>query len=589
MAETIVINAQTREIVVPDAERNFGVAGECRVERKHIRIEGRIVEGTDLASGFAWKVSCENGAKKPCADLIDSIVADADGIEFDWIVGAGPMAYKGDLKFSVCAKRVNALAEVLNEWHSQIGVGYVSAGLEATAEDIGGYDLAAQLQRLTAEAQQHSDTAAASAQKSTDSAAQAADSAADAKASAAEAQAAADKAAGLVADMPDDYAAALQGVGKLQEQMMLAYPDNGGVTDATWSAQHIVDMLCPAISEVGNPVQVWPVEGYPMGAVASWEPVQEGEGEPSPDNVRAIKGRDSVAVTRCGANLLDTDVDKLVQITWSGTARWAVMFTAPGDGVYTAKKFGNGYNYVGVIDNTLIRTLSAIAMQKGQILYLFTTSTSAKKNVTDDLAANPLMLVLGDEAPEEFVPYNGKTVTVELPETVYGGSVDAATGKGVKTWALITLDGTENFNAVSSAANLFLAWGAVPGNTGTLTSAESVCDRYMCGRVVAWNKMTNGMALISGDGLGICDARYETAEDFKAYLAAQYAAGTPVQIAYKLAEPANITATGAGALPALAGLNTLLSDADSLAVTGRADPIKRITDLEDATASMTTT
>lgn len=72
-----------------------------------------------------------------------------------------------------------------------------------------------------------------------------------------------------------------------------------------------------------------------------------------------------------------------------------------------------------------------------------------------------------------------------------------------------------------------------------------------------------------------------------AQTAAQYAAGTPVQIAYKLAEPVSFTATGGAALPALAGANTVLTDADSATVTGRADPIKRITDLEDAVASQT--
>lgn len=67
----------------------------------------------------------------------------------------------------------------------------------------------------------------------------------------------------------------------------------------------------------------------------------------------------------------------------------------------------------------------------------------------------------------------------------------------------------------------------------------------------------------------------------------QYAAGTPVQIAYKLAKPEPFTAEGAQTIPALSGTNTLLTDADTLTVTGRADPIKRITDLESAIASIT--
>jgi hypothetical protein len=73
---------------------------------------------------------------------------------------------------------------------------------------------------------------------------------------------------------------------------------------------------------------------------------------------------------------------------------------------------------------------------------------------------------------------------------------------------------------------------------------------------------------------------------WEAYLAAQNAAGTPVQIAYKLATPTPFTATGAQPLPALAGANTVLTDADTVEVTGRADPIKRIEDLEAAVASI---
>ena len=45
-------------------------------------------------------------------------------------------------------------------------------------------------------------------------------------------------------------------------------------------------------------------------------------------------------------------------------------------------------------------------------------------------------------------------------------------------------------------------------------------------------------------------------------------------------------ADGVQPLSALAGANTVLTDADSATVTGRADPIKRITDLEDAVASI---
>lgn len=180
MAEPIVINAETREIAVPETERAFGVAGERKVEVKHIRIEGRTVDGTDLTQGFSWKVSCENAGKELCADLIDGIVADAGNIEFDWIVGAAPMAYKGTMHFAVCAVRVDAAGNILQEWHSKLGAGIVANGIEATVQNIGGQDLLAHIQSITAAAQRDAAAAAKNAEGAANSAEAAADSAAEA-------------------------------------------------------------------------------------------------------------------------------------------------------------------------------------------------------------------------------------------------------------------------------------------------------------------------------------------------------------------------------------------------------------------------
>lgn len=81
--------------------------------------------------------------------------------------------------------------------------------------------------------------------------------------------------------------------------------DDTAVGADAWSSKHIVDMLCPPLEETGNPVQCYPVRGYPLGVKAKWEPVQEGSGTPSPENIRPIKGRDSVTVERCGENVIE--------------------------------------------------------------------------------------------------------------------------------------------------------------------------------------------------------------------------------------------------------------------------------------------
>ena len=92
--------------------------------------------------------------------------------------------------------------------------------------------------------------------------------------------------------------------------------DDTTVTDsAPWSSKHIIDTLCPPLDETGNPVVCYPVGNYPLGVTASWEPTQEGSGEPSQENVRPIHGRDSVQVERCGENLLNPEENAHVTYT----------------------------------------------------------------------------------------------------------------------------------------------------------------------------------------------------------------------------------------------------------------------------------
>lgn len=109
---------------------------------------------------------------------------------------------------------------------------------------------------------------------------------------------------------------------------------------------------------------------------------------------------------------------------------------------------------------------------------------------------------------------------------------------------------------------------AVDSITGVIkVPKEATADLYGVGTIV-FVGLANGVQRISAD----CE-----------YIVRKHsnASGT------EPAEPIPFTATGAQPLPALAGVDTVLTDADSATVTGRADPIKRITDLEDAVASQT--
>ena len=371
-------------------------------------------------------------------------------------------------------------------------------------------------------------------------------------------------------------------------------PDDSSIGDKPWSSKHIIDMLCPPLEENGNPVVCYPVAGYPLGVKAKWEPMQEGTGTPSPENIRPIKGRDSVTVERCGENLLDESRFPIIKTT--NNIKMTSKMTVPA-GTYTAcvLSVASGVYARGAdVEHTYDSNKHTFTLARQTAITL--DSYWGKGRPKND---ENIWLVEGNEW-RPYTPYIGQTNTLTLPETVYGGEVDAVSGEGQETQKLVILNGTESWNS----------WGINahnPAITGFYTydindydakNAKGICSHLETPNQDVWGGRNAGIGFATvgssryfmfsmlTSSLPDISAGHEVAS-LKAYLAAQNDAGTPVQIAYKLAEPVPFTATGAQPIPALAGVNTVLTDADNATVTGRADLIKRITDLEDAVASQT--
>ena len=266
-------------------------------------------------------------------------------------------------------------------------------------------------------------------------------------------------------------------------------PDDSTIDGKPWSSKQIIDTLCPPLEETGNPVQCYPVAGYPLGCKVSWEPTQAGSGEPSLDNIRSIVGRTSVQVSR--------SEDELI-------------------------------------------------------------------------------------------------IPLTFDETIYGGGLDAVTGSGQGTWKLLTLDGTEKWDVDGKYLDDKSDWYYVSGKiAGAINvpplKGNDICSHYPHADIANSNTV-KGCAIAWGAiRVRWGDTIPDNADTWKTYLAAQYAAGTPVQVAYKLATPTSFEATGGHPIEALHGVNTVLTDADSVTVTGRADPVKVITDLQTKIDALTNT
>ena len=309
--------------------------------------------------------------------------------------------------------------------------------------------------------------------------------------------------------------------------------DNAVNTSEAWSSKKIVDTLCPSFTETGNPITCNPVEGYPLGVTITMEPIQAGSGDPSPDNVRPITGRDGVQVTRCGKNLLNLETQTFTRNkevllddeippgsytlsanvqTNSGSASCLVNFLDSQNALVASI-------YMPVSDTSQWRfTLS----RKVKVLSVFAAQNNAEA-IGHQATLSNIQLELGS-TPTAYEPYQGSTTTLTLPETIYGGTVDAVTGVGSKTWGYIA-----SYNGES-----------LPG--------EWISDRDV---------YSAGASPTAG-----------------------------AQVAYKLATPETFQATGNQALPAVAGLNTVYTDGDSLAVSGRQDLLHTLQTMQTQTQNL---
>lgn len=126
------IDPETRVITVPASEKLFGVANDGNSERKHFRCPKIVGDNIDLSTMHLYiNYQNANGQKYPY--LVEDIRTDGDCITFSWLIGPDVVAYKGQIKFIVCAKKGDG---TIPEWNTTIAEGTVLEGLEATDEVV---------------------------------------------------------------------------------------------------------------------------------------------------------------------------------------------------------------------------------------------------------------------------------------------------------------------------------------------------------------------------------------------------------------------------------------------------------------------
>lgn len=318
------------------------------------------------------------------------------------------------------------------------------------------------------------------------------------------------------------------------------------------------------------------------------EPVQEGSGDPSPDNVRPISGWTAAGVTVCGKNLFDKNnyhsifayfsqgvivannahtliympcKEGVTYTAWrlrtSINERFGMCFTAdiPKNGVTVL--IGSTVANSGTVGEVVSRTLTA---PEGAH-YLCLWAWWSFSDITE--AKNTLQIELGSTATA-YEPYNGETITHEFKDaqgntlTVYGGEDEVVKGKLRVTQKSVMLDDPD-------------LWVAASGTTPA-RYAYSFSDRKLFGSSTeglicsAFPVATSGTSYI----------RWRGANDFNIGIGGGLtldqikAMASSIQVVYELATPLEYDLTRED-LRTLYGDNTIFADCGDVSVNYRAD------------------
>lgn len=305
-------------------------------------------------------------------------------------------------------------------------------------------------------------------------------------------------------------------------------------------------------------------------------PAQAGAGDPSPSNIRALSPR-TPALYRCGANL----------------------YTGAGDTANTA------YNAQGVIgtsaNGSRITDHIPVSGESEVVLLVWGNPVTSGKSIrigaydADGTMLNGGALILNYSTLGGFytaritLPEGTATIRVSLygpwnlgvyagsaaesltmtasaeAGDVWGGVWDPVTGTLTVDRAYISLTGAASEPWVKAGSGDGTYFRMVIGDLGSVVDDSGICSHFAAEEIAGGTTVV-GQRIFNSSAYGAVlmirpeDAADATVTNFKAWLAEQAAANTPVQVCWKLTEPAVYT-VDAGTIAALSGVNTLFHDA----------------------------
>lgn len=370
--------------------------------------------------------------------------------------------------------------------------------------------------------------------------------------------------------------------------------DDSRVSSATpWSSRQIVDTLAPEFETSGAVVTCTPVAWYPLHVVSQIVPVQEGEGDPSPDNVRPIRGWDAANLWVGGENLWKgppgyTVAENSYYTSYSDDETVAAINSLPrGVPLYFSASWdystgGTEVVWLGSVisQNQLqVKNNTEITIPRGVVYDGIRVYAGANK--TQDATVTDFIFSAGASTP--YPPYNpaSKTITLPFGHTVYGGEVDWTTG--VLTVGLVRYVATGEENVALGQSNQIVnRWYFTPPipTLGNLDQTSIQCNILKTVNSSGADEMG---CICTGANLISILLPKDTVPDVSAVK--EWLRSNQPEFVYKTSQVEKVQLTPIEIL-SLSGTNTLYADTGDTTISGREDPLTVIQRLSERIAAL---
>lgn len=99
--------------------------------------------------------------------------------------------------------------------------------------------------------------------------------------------------------------------------------DDTKVGDTAWSSQKLVEMLCPERTAKGKQIDFLPVEGTPLLLTTQIQPIQDGSGATSYENIRPITGFSGIQLQLQNGSSGQTYTAEFTKPAYFGAFDWS--------------------------------------------------------------------------------------------------------------------------------------------------------------------------------------------------------------------------------------------------------------------------